>query len=291
MDDGSKDSSGKICDELALKEPRITVVHKKNEGVALARISGFENSKGKLIVFIDADDYVDSTFIEKLVTPFEQNEIDLCICQNYVDNSSKTYPHIRSVQGYLDKVNISNVLATKYLWDKTILSAGLPIFIWGKMMKREYVQDALKQGVGLWWGEDQVASFYILSHINAMYVLSEPLYYYVKHEGQATKIYNTSLWINQFECWRRYKTIDTDNLLETQLPLRMWYTIKENFKKMRSLSYPDFYHEMKMIQNNQIWKGFLKKNHLAQGKRENLAFFFLKHKLYYPFYKILLQRL
>jgi len=291
VDDGSKDASGQICDEYAKKDSRIKVIHKENQGVALARITGVENSKGELISFIDADDYVDLKYIEKLVSPFEQYEIDLCICQNYIVNSNKTSPHIRSVHGYQDKISIHNILATKYLWDKTILCAGLPIFIWGKMMKREYVQDALKQGIGLWWGEDQVASFYILSHINAMYVLTDPLYYYVKHEGQATRVYNTSLWLNQFECWRRYKNIDTDNLLENQLPLRMWFTIKENFKKMRSLTYSEFRHEMKMIHNYQIWKDFLNNSYLAQGKRETLAFFFLKYRLYYPFYKILWQRL
>ena len=291
VDDGSKDDSGQICDEYAVKNSRILVIHKDNEGVALARITGFENSKGELIVFIDADDYVDPKFIEKLADPFEQYDIDLCICQNYIDNSSKTYPHIRSVHGYLDKAGIRNVLASKYLWDKNILSAGLPIFIWGKMMKREYVGNALKQGIGLWWGEDQVASFYILSHINAMYVLTEHLYYYVKHEGQTTKVYNTSLWLNQFECWRRYKIIDTCNLLNTQLPLRMRLTINENFKKMRELSYNEFCSEMKIIHSNQIWNDFLNNNQLAQGKREHLAFFFLKHKLYYPFYKILFKTL
>lgn len=291
VDDGSKDSSGLICDEYASDDSRIIVIHKENEGVAIARIVGFENSKGELISFIDADDFVDSQYVEKLEAPFELYEIELSVCQNYVVFRDRIHPHIRSVQGLLNQNMIVDIISSKYLWDESRNSAGLPIFIWGKMMKRESINGALEKGVGLWWGEDQVTSFYIISHINAMFVLTEPLYYYVKHESQATKVYNTSLWLNQFECWRRYKSIDTCNLLNTQLPLRMWFTIKENFKKMRRLSYPKFCYEMKMIHNYQIWKDFLNKSYLAQGKRETLAFFFLKYKLYYFFYKILLRRL
>lgn len=58
VDDGSTDQSGAICDEYAKKDARFVVVHKQNEGVAKARITAFEHSKGELITFIDSDDYV-----------------------------------------------------------------------------------------------------------------------------------------------------------------------------------------------------------------------------------------
>ena len=60
VDDGSTDQSGAICDEYAKKDARFVVVHKQNEGVAKARITAFEHSRGQLITFIDADDYVDN---------------------------------------------------------------------------------------------------------------------------------------------------------------------------------------------------------------------------------------
>ena len=293
VDDGSKDNSGQICDEYASKDSRIRVIHKENKGVALARIAGFENSKGELVTFIDADDYVDLLYIEKLELPFEYNKIDLSVCQNFIVNKDRVSSFIRSVRGFLNKEMIKDVLSSRYLWDETCNSAGLPIFIWGKMIRREYVQNALEQGIGLWWGEDQVASLYVLTHINAMFVLEDPLYYYVRHEGQATKVYNTSLWFNQFECWRRYQSIDTCSLLNTQLPLRMWFTIKENFKKMaiNINSFHSFKREMKQVEKEGIWNTFLKKDYLAKGKRERLAFFTLRNKLYFIFYKVLFRRL
>ena len=59
VDDGSTDSSGKICDEYAKKDKRILVIHKKNGGLAEARNNGMKVSKGKYIIFLDADDLLE----------------------------------------------------------------------------------------------------------------------------------------------------------------------------------------------------------------------------------------
>lgn len=64
VDDGSNDESGKICDEYALKDHRIKVLHKKNKGVSAARNTGIENAIGDWITFIDSDDYISNHFFE-----------------------------------------------------------------------------------------------------------------------------------------------------------------------------------------------------------------------------------
>lgn len=58
VDDGSKDSSGHICDDYAAKDGRIRVFHKENGGVTSARKVGFENAKGNWVGFVDADDEI-----------------------------------------------------------------------------------------------------------------------------------------------------------------------------------------------------------------------------------------
>lgn len=58
IDDGSKDSSGKICDESAAKDSRIRVFHKENGGVSSARNMGLNNAQGEWITFVDSDDYL-----------------------------------------------------------------------------------------------------------------------------------------------------------------------------------------------------------------------------------------
>lgn len=56
IDDGSPDNSGKICDEYAQKDDRITVIHKENGGVSSARNAGLDAASGEYIFFLDSDD-------------------------------------------------------------------------------------------------------------------------------------------------------------------------------------------------------------------------------------------
>ena len=286
VDDGSTDNSGTFCDEYAQKDKRIIVIHKKNEGVAQARIDGFIKSSGELITFIDSDDYVDLNYIEKLVSPFEQYEIDLSIC-NYSNVTKGNISHIdRPIKGLLVGEQIKKLISSRYLFDTRLRMAGFPLFLVTKMIKREFVLDALLYARGLWMCEDQVASFHIVTNINAMYVLSAPMYYYVKHEGQATKIYDSTLWTNQFECWKRYKDLDTANLLDNQLPARMWWTFIRNFRKMiqSNITWQDFKNEMLKIEENPMWLSVIKDTELPQGKIEKLVSFFLRHRMYYPLF-------
>lgn len=286
VDDGSIDNSGAICDEYAQKDKRIIVIHKKNEGVAQARIDGFIRSSGELVTFIDSDDYVDLSYIEKLVIPFEQYDIDLSIC-NYSNVTKGNISHIdRPVHGLLVGEQIKILISSRYLFDTKLRMAGFPLFLVTKMIKREFVLDALLYARGLWMCEDQVASFHIVTHIKAMFVLSDPMYYYVKHVGQATKKYNFSLWTNQFECWKRYKDLDNANLLANQLPARMWWTFIRNFRKMiqSSISWQDFKKDMLKIEENPMWLSVIKNTELPHGKIEKLISFFLRHRMYYPLY-------
>lgn len=66
VDDGSKDSSGKICDKYAESDSRIKVIHKENGGSSTARNKGIEAATGKYIGFLDADDTADETMYESL---------------------------------------------------------------------------------------------------------------------------------------------------------------------------------------------------------------------------------
>lgn len=67
VDDGSVDNSGKICDEYAEKDKRITVIHKENGGLSDARNVGIEKAQGSYITFVDSDDFIEKNFIKILV--------------------------------------------------------------------------------------------------------------------------------------------------------------------------------------------------------------------------------
>lgn len=79
VNDGSTDSSGVLCDNLALLDSRISVIHKNNEGLGFARNTGLEYANGEYVTFIDSDDYADKNLIELLYEGIVNYNADTCI--------------------------------------------------------------------------------------------------------------------------------------------------------------------------------------------------------------------
>jgi hyaluronan synthase len=73
VDDGSKDTTGKLLDELAMKNPKLKIIHKTNGGKRTAVAAGFYVAKGDFIVLIDSDSIVDKYAIEELMKTFSAN--------------------------------------------------------------------------------------------------------------------------------------------------------------------------------------------------------------------------
>ena len=127
IDDGSKDNSGKICDYYAMKDHRINVIHKPNEGVSKARNLGIEKSSGQYICFVDADDYISENYIEELYRLCIENDAEISICgvinikENIIKEKSKK----------IEKVWNSNQ-AIKELFEEKYFYCVM----WAKMYKR-----------------------------------------------------------------------------------------------------------------------------------------------------------
>ena len=75
INDGSKDNSEKICNELAKKHSNIVYVNQKNSGVSCARNVGIKKSSGELILFVDSDDTIDENMIEELTKKNNGNNL------------------------------------------------------------------------------------------------------------------------------------------------------------------------------------------------------------------------
>ena len=67
IDDGSRDMSGKICDEYAIKDSRIKVIHQDNAGVSVARNKGLDICTGDYVTFVDSDDFLEPLMYEKMI--------------------------------------------------------------------------------------------------------------------------------------------------------------------------------------------------------------------------------
>lgn len=90
IDDGSPDNSGKICDELAIKDIRIKVFHKNNEGVSATREFGMQQASGEYIIHIDPDDWIEQNMLEELYEFAKANDSDMVICDFFIEYSHKS---------------------------------------------------------------------------------------------------------------------------------------------------------------------------------------------------------
>lgn len=77
VDDGAKDSSPSICDDYAAKDPRVTVIHQENGGIAKAQNAGLDAAHGDYIAFADNDDILDRRNIEFLLHALLRSGADM----------------------------------------------------------------------------------------------------------------------------------------------------------------------------------------------------------------------
>lgn len=80
VDDGSQDGSGAICDHYAEVDPRISVFHKRNEGVSKTKQLGLDNATGEYIVYLDSDDYVNPEMYGILYAKAKEENADIVCC-------------------------------------------------------------------------------------------------------------------------------------------------------------------------------------------------------------------
>lgn len=76
VDDGSTDTSGILCDEIAANDYRVTVIHKKNGGLSSARNKALNIIKGEYLTFVDSDDMIHSHMIEWMIEEIKTSSAD-----------------------------------------------------------------------------------------------------------------------------------------------------------------------------------------------------------------------
>lgn len=95
VDDGSTDGCSELADNLAKKDERIRVIHKKNGGLSSARNAGLDNARGDYLMFIDSDDYIEEKMCELLVTKAVSNKSEIVECGHrkvYIDRVVEERP-------------------------------------------------------------------------------------------------------------------------------------------------------------------------------------------------------
>lgn len=119
VDDGSSDTSGILCDGMKELDYRIKVIHKKNEGVTVARRVGIEAAKGKWIMFVDADDTLPYDAIQNLYNASQIYDTEIVIGFSYEREESEYASQI-----LLENYRINN-----------IMGEPLSVAPWGRLIR------------------------------------------------------------------------------------------------------------------------------------------------------------
>lgn len=96
VDDGSTDRSPQIVDQKALMDERVVTIHQKNAGEGAARNTGIQTATGDYVLFVDADDYIDTTLIEDAVCIAEIQSADCIVFGTYIEDEKGKYRTTKS---------------------------------------------------------------------------------------------------------------------------------------------------------------------------------------------------
>lgn len=190
IDDGSTDSSGKICDEYAEKDERITVIHKENGGLSSARNAGLSIVTGGYITYIDSDDYVSKEYVEVLYQNLRDNNADIAI-------GSFRYVY----EGDTDvEIELKEMCGPVLIWNNEetlyhmLLQRNITTSAWGVLSRREYWSDVKFPKGKLF--EDMGTSYKIYAKANKVVFVNQIIYYYMMRHGS---IQNTSFNIKKMD--------------------------------------------------------------------------------------------
>ncbi len=140
IDDGSTDGSGALCDKYAKTDARIKVVHKQNGGVSETRNKGIDCSVGKYITFIDADDYVEKDYLQKLYSALINEKAQISICCMRKSFEDKNRPD-KVVDMWGEQKVFTGEQAIQFTSDSKYPVVG---FVWGSLYDAEFLK---KSGV------------------------------------------------------------------------------------------------------------------------------------------------
>lgn len=178
VNDGSKDSSGSICDSYAAQDARVRVIHKENSGVSDSRNLAISQARGKYIQFLDSDDWITSDASHLMVRAAESQNCDLVITDFY-----RVIGERLSQKGDIeeDQVMTREEFAEHMMGNPADFYYGV---LWNKLFRREIIEThQLKMNSAISWCEDFMFNLEYIRYAERFYALQVPVYYYVKTKG------------------------------------------------------------------------------------------------------------
>lgn len=225
IDDGSKDNSGKICDEYKRKDSRIKVVHKENAGVSEARNSGLQEATGEYICFVDADDFVMNDYIEYMYELIVNNSSDIAICTKMFSN----FDEKQTSYEVIETLNGENTIIR-------ILNYRIPIGVYSKIFKKDLINDnKIRFFKDIYMGEGFNFNVSCFQRAKKVMISNHKVYYYRRDNNTSA---TTKFSIKKCENSLYAMEVMNDNLIIrterviNSLEYAIWRTYSDAFDYM-----------------------------------------------------------
>lgn len=178
INDGSADSSAKICQTYAENDSRIIFIDKANEGVSISRNIGIDLACGEWIYFLDSDDFLDLTTFEKIINKSNTSNADIV----HFGNRTLKYGNILDEYSY---VNDHSYKKIKFFLNENVLNA-VPVSL--TFIRREVVRkNKIYFNYQMKHYEDILFVYCLYCHTNKILVLKDVFYNQVVREDSASR--------------------------------------------------------------------------------------------------------
>lgn len=182
VDDGSIDESGRICNQYAVRDARIKVIHQENQGLSAARDRGLDAADGEYIAFVDSDDYILEGMYKKMLDKLLDYSVDLCVCQwQYEFSDGRQVVKKKYIDPTIYGCKTSLEFA-RFLY-RGNYENGVVVAAWNKLYRRALLDKIRFEGR---IHEDEAFNGRIMAKNISVYVMEEQFYVYAQNGDSLT---------------------------------------------------------------------------------------------------------
>lgn len=186
VDDGSKDNCPKICDEYAIKDNRIKVIHKENGGLVSARQAGVSIACGEYIVCIDGDDWIGKNYLSDFEYVINSSNPDVIVCGHInACSGHETIKKPRYRIGFYDRDQMESLIFPCLVEAED--GHYFPPSLWAKAFKKNIYQQQQLVDCKINIGEDVACTIPTIYHSQSLYISDKYEYYYRINPSSITR--------------------------------------------------------------------------------------------------------
>lgn len=182
VDDGSKDNSGKVCDEYAKKDDRIIVIHKENGGAPSARNVAIDQAKGKYMFFMDPDDWAEPHMLEDLVKVAEADDAQLVVTGFFIDTYYSDTDKFQQEQ-FVEEHHFKSQKEFRDFAYK-MFDASLLYAPWNKLVRADYILENKLYFPNTFW-DDLPWNLSVVRDVERVSVISNKYYHFIRQRAES----------------------------------------------------------------------------------------------------------